>query len=765
MSEKEIRKKLETVLKDNPNEYGKILELSTKLAGFDEENVRFSVDAGAVNRLGKELVARHETAVSELVKNAYDADALVVNLYFENAREKGGTLTIEDDGTGMNKEQLVKGFMRISSSDKIHNPKSDNYNRTRAGRKGIGRFATQRLGSRLTIITQTKQSAEALKIVIAWDDFAIDSDLITIGSTIEKIPKIKEEGTNLIIENLRDSWSDAMISRVFRYVSELIQPFPLSKKLKKSSTDPGFKANFYRVENGENVAIANEEENLFKYALAEVEGYVEEEKIGYYSFKSARLNLNNDVRLIGKEKTRLESKKYPNDELPFLELTGVHIKAYYYIYNNQLIPKLAERSIREKASEQGGIRVYRNGFRVLPYAEEDDDWVGLDLSVRKRTILPVHGNHNFFGFVEIYDTKGERFEELSSREGLLENTAFDELRSFVYRVLQKLALEVAAERDIKQKTNSKKEKAKTSNEIIDEVIEELEDVAENKEGKTTEESVSSVKMIVEKVKEAKQKKKEEEKELISELGMLRVLAGLGLVIGEFTHEIKHYFAAFNADADGIIDFLTDNPKWQKRAKRLKQNVMSFESYTSYFEKAVSQNVRREVEPIELRDPVNSFLETLKDEILEAGIDFQKPVFKGYDLFTCPMHTAEWASILFNFYSNAKKAIKKTDHSGKILIEAGEYGNNVYLEFSDNGIGIPDESKDKIFNAWFTTSQPKGNHADEIEGSTGTGLGLKIIRDIIEGYGGEVFVDTPKDGYTTTIRIELPRYHLNEDDEE
>ena len=58
------------------------MELSSLLSAFDKGNVRFSIDAGVINRLGKELVGRHETAVAELVKNAYDADAQVVKLYF-----------------------------------------------------------------------------------------------------------------------------------------------------------------------------------------------------------------------------------------------------------------------------------------------------------------------------------------------------------------------------------------------------------------------------------------------------------------------------------------------------------------------------------------------------------------------------------------------------------------------------------------------------------------------------------------------------------
>jgi len=63
MDEKNIREELSQILVDNPTNYNKILELSSKLSSFDVENVRFSVDASVIDRLGTELVARHETAV------------------------------------------------------------------------------------------------------------------------------------------------------------------------------------------------------------------------------------------------------------------------------------------------------------------------------------------------------------------------------------------------------------------------------------------------------------------------------------------------------------------------------------------------------------------------------------------------------------------------------------------------------------------------------------------------------------------------------
>ncbi len=241
MDEASVREELEIILKKEPNNYGKILELSTKLAAFDNDNIRFSVDAGVIDRLGSELVARQETAVSELVKNAYDADATKVNIRFENSDSIGGTLYIEDNGTGMTRDQLINGFMRISSTAKIHNPLSDIYRRKRAGQKGIGRFAVQRLGEKLTITTQTANSNHSLVVVINWSDYSNDIDLLSVSNKIHSISKARESGTILKIELLKDKWSEASIKRIYNYVGDILQPFPLSEieENDDDTIDPG----------------------------------------------------------------------------------------------------------------------------------------------------------------------------------------------------------------------------------------------------------------------------------------------------------------------------------------------------------------------------------------------------------------------------------------------------------------------------------------------------------------------------------------------
>lgn len=276
MNEKEIKDKLQKLLSKPDTNYSEILSLSGELAKLDRNNVRFTIDAGIVSRLGVELVGKRETAITELIKNAYDADATEVNLIFENAYYPGGSLVITDNGHGMNMEQLINGFMRLSSSDKIHNPQSPKYKRLRAGQKGIGRFATQRLGDKLTIITQANDENMACKVTIAWNKFNTDTDLSSITSTISKIEKTQPSGTILKIEGLREGWSDAIVKKVYRCVSTLLQPFPLSQ-VKDDAQDPGFIVSFYRNFKAECNRIVEEKNEIYAYAVAKVDTQVNDD--------------------------------------------------------------------------------------------------------------------------------------------------------------------------------------------------------------------------------------------------------------------------------------------------------------------------------------------------------------------------------------------------------------------------------------------------------------------------------------------------------
>lgn len=751
-SEEQVKKRLQDLLAETTVDYGKILALSNELTKFDKNNVRFSVDAGIISRLGEELVGKRDTAVAELIKNAYDADATIVKVVFMNAFWPGGTLIIDDNGLGMTQEQIIYGFMRLSSADKIHNPISPVYKRTRAGRKGIGRFAAQRLGEELTIITQTKESSSALKVTIHWSDFESDKNLYDIKNRIEQIPKEKEQGTELRIKGLRDGWSDAYVRRIYRSVSTLLQPYPLSQSF-SGKEDPGFKTFFYRDVADDAHKVIDEISEITQFALAIIDTYVDDDGQAHWSLRSNQYDYYKES-LIGKD-PGLDTSKMDY-------VRGVHARIYYFIYENSLISGQKRNEIKAIAEEQGGIRLYRRGFRVLPYGEKGDDWLGLDESARRRSIVAPHQNTSFFGIVEIDNKGAEVFEETSSREGLIQNLAYDELVDYLYRVIISAVLKVAELRGRKGSAGQKDWKKKESTIRIDTAIEGLRSIVEqmNNGGEEFSDSLinkssfySQAKELIETIVVARKEEKEERQQLIDENNMLRVLAGTGLVIGEFIHEIKRFEPSFSADISVLRNRLEGNYSLLEKVREMEDKLYAFNAYTAYFDRTISRNVIRELEPINLKQQVNAFYSSIKNDLERARIDMAEPIYEGVGLITVPMHPSEWMSILFNLYTNAKKALKDRDNK-RILIRCWKADGRVNLQFSDNGKGIPEEDRENIFNAFFTTSSPVGQGN---EAFTGTGLGLTIIRDIVSSYNGTIQVVNPYYGYITTFELSIPAY--------
>ena len=102
-------------------------------------------------------------------------------------------------------------------------------------------------------------------------------------------------------------------------------------------------------------------------------------------------------------------------------------------------------------------------------------------------------------------------------------------------------------------------------------------------------------------------------------------------------------------------------------------------------------------------------------------------------------------MLDNLISNA---IKFTPPQGRVTVRLAAEGDRAVLEVSDTGIGIAAEDEDRLFERFFRAS---GAHAAAIPG---VGLGLTIVKSIVEGHGGEIEVASEL-GHGTTFRIELP----------
>lgn len=749
LTEEQIKLKILNLLSHTPVDYGQLVILTNELAKFDSENVRFSVDAGIISRLGEELVGKRDTAVAELIKNAYDADATEVDVIFQDSWSAGGTLIIDDNGLGMTRDQLIDGFMRLSSADKIHNPVSPLFKRTRAGRKGIGRFAAQRLGNFLTIITQTKDADTALKVEIRWDAFEPDKELNAIESKIETLSKEKEQGTFLKIEGLREGWSDVYVKKIYRNISTLLQPYPLSKPF-SSDEDPGFKTYFYRDVKDEAHKIVDEVSEITQFALAVIDTFVDDDGQAHWTLKSDQLDYYKES-LIGKDPDVETSK--------MAYVRGVRARIYYFIYEASLLSGQKRNDIKAIAEEQGGVRLYRKGFRVLPYGEKGDDWLGLDESARRRSIVAPHQNISFFGLVEIDNKGAEIFEETSSREGLIQDDAYDELVDYLFRVITSAVLKIADLRGRKGSAGQKDWKKRNSSIRIDSAIEELRNIVEQKKSgerrsedvKEESEFYNQASTLIETIVNARSAEKEETQKLIDENNMLRILAGTGLVIGEFIHEIKRFEPSFSADISILRSRLAGNDALLGKVDEMEKKLSSFNSYTAYFDRTISRNVIRELEPINIKEQVNVFYQNIKNDLRRSHIIMPEPLYEGKGLLTIPMHPSEWMSILFNLYTNAKKAMKGKDDR-RILIRCWKSEGKIYLEFSDSGKGIPDEDRENVFNAFFTTSSPVGRGNDNY---SGTGLGLTIIKEIVTSYSGDILVVDPYKDFKTSFQISIP----------
>src|SRR5258708_4533441 len=235
----DLKDELSTLLTQGSTDFQGIIRVATQIAKQEPGVLRFTTDAAIVRRLGRELVAKQETALSELVKNAYDADATSCTVTLE-IDQAGGSMQIVDDGTGMSRSDIQDAFMRLASDAKVTNPMSPKYGRSRAGKKGIGRFATERLGGRLTIVTQTEAEDHAWTVTVDWAAFSRGEDLSLIPNTIAQSSKEQPHGTRILIESLNDSWSDAELKRVYRYLSTLLQPVFGEVQAAHVQNDPGF---------------------------------------------------------------------------------------------------------------------------------------------------------------------------------------------------------------------------------------------------------------------------------------------------------------------------------------------------------------------------------------------------------------------------------------------------------------------------------------------------------------------------------------------
>jgi hypothetical protein len=206
----------------------------------------FTVDTHLFRELGELLVGRDSTALVELIKNAYDADAteIIVNgVNLDNPAQ--GYIVIDDNGVGMHVEQFETGFLRVASRLKERGKRvSKQFNRRFTGAKGIGRLAAHKLARVLEVYSIPWETngckREAIRACINWDDIEAKETLEDVPPfeiTTEPIPKSGKTGTMITLRNLRRRWTPAERGRFIAEARTFEPPEVLTLPLPKDLVD------------------------------------------------------------------------------------------------------------------------------------------------------------------------------------------------------------------------------------------------------------------------------------------------------------------------------------------------------------------------------------------------------------------------------------------------------------------------------------------------------------------------------------------------
>ena len=203
----------------------------------DNRTLKWRFDVSTFRLIGRDLITDRVTALFELVKNCYDANAQHVNVIFENVGvgKSLSVIRVEDDGYGMSFEDIRDKWMVIGTSSKRTHPYSpEPYNRKCVGEKGIGHFAVDKLGDNVSIITKKKGAEKWLQVDIDWTSYYQEPEEETsmrlftdVENTFTYVDAddTSASGTKLVITSIREPWTKKEIEHLMREISKIVSPF------------------------------------------------------------------------------------------------------------------------------------------------------------------------------------------------------------------------------------------------------------------------------------------------------------------------------------------------------------------------------------------------------------------------------------------------------------------------------------------------------------------------------------------------------------
>jgi signal transduction histidine kinase len=670
--------------------------------------VEFRPRARLLKLIGAELISDDILAITELVKNAHDADASRVVVEFRGVTGSDGAITVRDDGHGMDLDVLLRHWMEPAGTSKSgKNGKLTPSGRRVLGEKGVGRFAADKLGQHLELVSRGVGQSKELRAVFDWDEFDTDSRLLSdVKNRWEtRIPReLERTGTVLRITGLRTLWNERMFRRLSTRLTRLRSPFSAM--------------------NSFTIHIDSDE---FPQYSGELRSDILE-----------RAPYRIDAAFDGRQTVEVNANGSRSVEHLWnghgdLRCGPVRVRLFAFDLETEAIARIGPRmEVRAWLKEWSGISVYRDGFRVWPYGEPHDDWLRLD---QRRVNNPVTrlSNNQIVGFVEITRDGNPELTDQTNREGILQSRALDDLRRLMYFVLQLLE---SQRQSVRHPTVPRRTAASTVHAPELTFTADLYRLARS----APPELASELRHIAERLEETSAREEAQRRlftEGYSELAAVgQAAVGLSRVAQPLLGKMREQLRAVREVLDGrshraAVAALRD---LEGAAAVLEQRT----AVLAPLEGGEKHRGRTMDVPME----VESFIAIISPQLSERGIRVV-PDLPRSGVLRVDMRPESFHRILHILMANSLEWLHAT-RDPEVRIKAGAREEVCEILFSDNGAGIAREMTEQVFQPLFSTREG------------GRGMGLTIARNIVSMHGGTI--DVLQDGRRrgATLRICLPR---------
>lgn len=717
------------------------------------EKLKIRPYARLITMLGDQLIRDETIALSELIKNSYDADASWVKISLNNFDENftaraDSSIVIEDNGNGMNKDILEKDWLNPATPVKLKNKQNDpltQKGRYIQGEKGIGRFAVFKLGRvvRITTRRQSKDSSNKfidsgeLKENTLYYDFArydddflseqgkdrelfLDDLRVEFSQTDPQVFKCQPlklgmennlttgtHGTRIEISRLRGTWSKYKFDKVCSQTSDL-QP------LLKVSKNTDFRIYFYVNDKWRHNDSHNNNLKVLDL-LANKAVFKVEDGIFHQANRSFTFKLNGMPTTLSFDDPEIQGLylyKELKGNIPRKDCGDFKFDFFLFDFAGGPTQPPKYHLDREDKGllKKHRIYLYRDDIRVMPYGSPEDDWLNVDVIRGTRRADTFLSNDQTVGWIFITQRDNPALKDKTNREGLIEGDG--EFDTFKFNVQILLAWLRAKPYARYLASNRKKaENELSSGDRMDAFI-----TLARKQADGNPEMLKFVNAF-------KQKYDKEHSVFEQRIRKTENLAAVGLSVETASHDLMMLLRRSLDQLDGIIKDLMihkdiDSAILQESLESIRGQLGMVETQMGDIQLLFPSSKGRS-KIIDVKEIVDKVFNIYKRVLTRNSINVE------YEVNGNPVRVRVTDAVLLqlfiNLFDNSLWWLQTINNDRKILVTFD--GDNQRVIFSDSGPGVREEDVPYIFDAFFSG-----------KGIEGRGLGLYIARQLLDRFG-------------------------------